>query len=274
MTKITSILLLLLSAASARDNTLTEAERKAGWVLLFDGTTFRGWDDPALREPAGTCWKIEDGWLVAQPKPRIREDLATLREFRDFELVFEWRIDEGTNSGVKYRVQKSVFLDLSKMPQGMDSIQDQIAHELANHVSDRAHILPAARGKDYSIGFEFQIIDDARNADARIGDGKHSTGALYDMVGPTASPTRAAGSINTARIVVRGDQAEHWINGVLVFQGSLAAPVVQAALAARWTTAHPVYRLLTGPALKSGRIVITHHGDRAAYRNVKVRELR
>ncbi len=275
--KPTTLLLFALFgslSAAAQVNALTAAEKKAGWTLLFDGKTLESWDDPTYRDPAGTCWKVEDGWIVSVPKPRLREDLLTRREFRDFELAFEWRVDAGTNSGVKYRVQKNVFLDLSRMPKGTESIQDQIAYELANHVSDRTRILPTARGKDYSIGFEFQIIDDAGHADARVGDGKHSTGALYDMAGPSASPAKPAGSVNTARIVVRGDKVEHWINGVRVLQGSLAAPVVQEALAARWTTAHPVYQLLTGPALKSGRIAITHHGDGASYRNLKVRELR
>lgn len=271
--KRTLLMVLAAAGAMAQTNTLSETERKAGWVLLFDGKSFAGWNDPGRRSPAGMSWKVEDGWLVAQPNPRIREDLVTMREFGDFELAFDWRIDAGTNSGMKYRVQRSVFLDLSKMPKGVASIQDQVAYELAQRVSDRRGIAAAAKGKDYSIGFEFQLIDDARHPDSQAGGGRHATGALYDMAAPAAAPARAAGEINTARIVVRGERVVHWINGVRVLEASLASEAVRAGLEARWGTGHAVYQLLTGPARKRGRIAITHHGDRAAFRNIRVRAI-
>lgn len=243
-----------------------------GWRPLFDGRSFAGWDDPGRRSPAGMSWKVEDGWLVSQPKPRIREDLMSLEEFGDFELEFEWRVDAGTNSGVKYRVQRNVFLDLSKMPKGVESIQDQVAYEFARRVSDREAIAEAAKGKDYSIGFEFQLIDDARHPDSKEGGGKHATGALYDMVAPGAMPAKPAGEVNSARIVAKGVEVEHWINGVRVLAASLGSEAVRAGLEARWGARHPVYELLTGPARKRGRIAITHHGDRAAFRAIRVRE--
>jgi hypothetical protein len=268
------VALLAAAGAGAQTNTLSEAERKAGWRLLFDGKTLDGWDDPGKRDPAGMSWKVEDGWLVAQAKPRIREDLVTLKEFGDFELVFEWRIDAGTNSGVKYRVQRTVFLDLSKMPAGMESIQDQLAYEISRRVSDRRGIAAGVKGKDYSAGFEFQVIDDARHPDSKEGGGKHATGALYDLAAPASTPARGAGEINTGRIVARGGRVEHWINGVKVLEASLDAAAVREGLAARWGTGHPVYEMLTGPALRRGRITLTHHGDRAAFRSIRVRELR
>lgn len=243
------------------------------WRSLFDGKTFAGWDDPARRSPAGMSWKVEDGWMVAQARPRIREDLVSLEEFEDFELEFEWKVDAGSNSGVKYRVQRNVFLDLSKMPAGVESIQDQVAYELARHVSDRGKIAEAAKGKDYSIGFEFQLIDDARHPDSKEGGGKHATGALYDLVAPTATPAKAAGEVNTARVVVQGAAVEHWVNGVKVLSASLASEAARAGLEARWGAQHPVCQLLTGPARTKGRIAITHHGDRACFRNVRVRRL-
>lgn len=262
-----AVLMLVLAAGGAFG-------QGGGWVSLFDGKSFAGWDDPGKRTPAGMSWKVEDGWLVAQAKPRVREDLVSLKEFGDFELEFEYRIDAGTNSGVKYRVQKTVFLDLSKMPKGVESIQDQLAYEMSKRVSDRGGLAAAAKAKDYSVGFEFQVIDDARHPDSKEGGGKHATGALYDLKAPGKMASQAAGTVNRARIVVRGAKVEHWINGVKVLEGQLDSEEVRAGLEGRWGTAHPVYRMLTGPARTGGRIAITHHGDRAAYRGIRVRELK
>jgi hypothetical protein len=245
----------------------------SGWTVLFDGKSLAGWDDPSRRNPAGSSWKVEDGWIVAQAKPRIREDLVTLRDFADFELEFEWRVAAGSNSGLKYRVQRTVFLDLSKMPPGTESIQDQLAFEISRRVSDRSRILPEAKGKDYSIGFEFQLIDDAAHPDSRAGAGKHATGALYDMVAPSSAPARPAGQVNRSRLVVRGEAVEHWINGVKVVDASLGSAAVREGLAARWGAAHPVYQLLTGPARTRGRLALTHHGDPASFRNLRIRDV-
>jgi len=74
-------------AMLAADNTLTPEEGRAGWTLLFDGRSFRGWQDPAKQNLPGDAWAIENGTLKTRVKPRIREDLLTdprfaLREAR------------------------------------------------------------------------------------------------------------------------------------------------------------------------------------------------
>jgi hypothetical protein len=71
--------LLVLAAAVAlpADNVLTSEERNAGWVLLFDGRTMRGWRDPATEDPPGDSWAIEEGCLRTRFKPRISEDLVS-----------------------------------------------------------------------------------------------------------------------------------------------------------------------------------------------------
>ena len=103
--------LILLSAGFCMaQNSLTPAEKKAGWKLLFDGKTMKGWADPSKLSPAGDSWTIEDGCLKARPKPLYREDLVSLGKFSDFELQFEWKISSGGNSGLKYRIQEFVPL--------------------------------------------------------------------------------------------------------------------------------------------------------------------
>ncbi len=81
-------------------NTLTDAERAAGWELLFDGETMDGWR--GYNEPSGPPrgWAAVDGTLQ---RTGPGGDIVTERTFTDFELTLEWRLEEGGNSGIFYR---------------------------------------------------------------------------------------------------------------------------------------------------------------------------
>ena len=80
-------------------NTLTEKEKADGWRLLFDGTSTKGWRGYQQKGvPAG--WRAMDGALVRVEKAG---DLITEEQFGDFELVFDWKVSHGGNSGVFYR---------------------------------------------------------------------------------------------------------------------------------------------------------------------------
>src|SRR5437762_12908758 len=84
--------------ASAK-NTLTPAERAAGWRLLFDGTTTAGWRGYKMKAlPA--AWMAMDGTLM---KEKPTEDIVTTDQFGDFDLQFEWKLSKGGNAGVFYR---------------------------------------------------------------------------------------------------------------------------------------------------------------------------
>src|SRR3954452_3858216 len=77
------------------DNQLTAQEKSAGWRLLFDGKTYNNWEDPTKKSPRGDSFTIEDGCLKSVPHARLEEDLFTKETFRDFELVFDWKISPG-----------------------------------------------------------------------------------------------------------------------------------------------------------------------------------
>jgi hypothetical protein len=77
-------------------NTLTEAEKKAGWKLLFDGKTLDGWRGfTSPKVPSG--WKVENGTLFRAAQGG---DIMTVEQFDDFELRLEWKLAEGGNSGI------------------------------------------------------------------------------------------------------------------------------------------------------------------------------
>jgi formylglycine-generating enzyme required for sulfatase activity len=86
-------------------NTLSAAERAAGWRLLFDGTlesnAWHEWSKPGL--PDG--WRVSDGCLFYDKSGSRHQLLATAEEFDDFEFSFQWKVSRGANSGVLYRVQ-------------------------------------------------------------------------------------------------------------------------------------------------------------------------
>jgi hypothetical protein len=115
------------TGALAADNTLTRAEKKAGWTLLFDGKTTDGWRAFKQTE-IGPGWKVENGVLF--PDPKVAKDIVTKGDYASFELSFEWRISKGGNSGVMFHV----------IPEGSET---------------------------YESGPEYQILDNSRSVQPR-----------------------------------------------------------------------------------------------------------
>src|SRR5215471_17405360 len=144
----------------AADNTLAPDEKQAGFKLLFDGKTFDSWRNPADEQPPGDSWIIEDNCLKTTPKPRITEDLISKESYGDFELKFDWRISPRGNTGVKYRIQRTIFLDNSKVQRGT-GFEASVQREVTSHLSDRKTMAPDATGQEYTVAYEFQLIDDA-----------------------------------------------------------------------------------------------------------------
>jgi hypothetical protein len=256
----------------AADNVLTPAEKQAGFRLLFDGHTFNGWRNPAAEKPPGEAWVIEDGMLKTTPKPSITEDLISEDTFRNFELKFDWRISARGNTGVKYRIQRSVFLDNSKVDQSA-GFEPSVEKELTAPRCDRTKMAPGATGQEYTISYEFQLLDDAAYPNLGKTDNHvHNTGALYSMIPPKAQAAKPAGEWNTSRLVVNGDHFEHWINGVLVCDGSLHSDEARAGISKRWAAA-PTVRDILKNAGPTGPVSLQHHGATVYFKNLKIRTL-
>lgn len=82
-------------------NTLTEAEKKDGWVLLFDGKTSNGWVNVGKTTFPEKGWVVEDGALKRTDKGG---DIVTTKDYLNFELTWEWNLAEAGNSGLKYNL--------------------------------------------------------------------------------------------------------------------------------------------------------------------------
>jgi hypothetical protein len=91
----------LLPAAEPPLNTLSEAERKDGWKLLFDGQSLKGWRGFKKAEAPAQGWKIKDGVLTCVAGGK-GGDLVSEEQFDNFEFAWEWSMPAKSNNGVKY----------------------------------------------------------------------------------------------------------------------------------------------------------------------------
>ena len=255
------------TGASPEPNHLTAQEKRAGWTLLFDGKTMAGWDDPRSKTPPGDSWAIEDGCLKATSHSKINEDLFSRTTYGDFELAFEWRISPGGNSGMKYRIQDHLFL----IPKLAGAPTERFEASVERSFQNRTSIRPI-QGQDYVVGFEYQITDDGTNKDS-LSNAKHTAGALYDMVAPSAKVTKPVGEFNESRILVRGKHVEHWLNGVKVVDSTLDSPDALAGIAKRWKVSPHVYELLVKQPKAECQISLQNHGDVAWFRSIRIRRL-
>lgn len=262
------LLVAACCAASAADNTLTPTEKKAGFQLLFDGHSFNGWRNPAAETPPGDSWVIEDGCLKTTPSPRITEDLVSSKSYGDFELTFDWRISPKGNTGLKYRIQRTVFLDNSHNP-GKLPFEATVERALTAPLATRTTLAPDAKGQEYTISYEFQLIDPTAGA---ADGGVHQVGALYSMIPPRKQAAHDPLQWNSARLVVKGDHFEHWINGVMVVDGDLHSPAGLANSAHRWAKAPHVQEIFVN-AKPTGPLSLQHHGAAVWFKNLKLRPL-
>lgn len=261
------VLLLAASAlvASAQLNTLTPEEKKAGWILLFDGKTMNGWEDLHKKTPPGDAWVVEDGTLHTVKGPKITEDLFSSRKFRDFELSFEWRISPAGNSGIKYRIQDHLYLQHTNPGERFEA---SVERSYTDKITKRPE-----HGQDYVVGFEYQLTDNTSNKDA-LSKPTHSAGALYDMVAPTGVVVKPVGEYNQSRLIVKGKHVEHWLNGVKVVDSSLDAEAALEGIKKRWAQTPHVYDLLVKQPVQDCPISLQNHGDDAWFRNIKIRPLK
>jgi len=167
--------------AATRVNTLSEEEEAAGWKLIFDGKTFKGWRN-FKSSKVRSGWQIRNGMLVCAD-PHNAGDLCTVEQFDWFELRLDYNISRGGNSGIMY------------------------------HVTDEG-------GAAWATGPEFQLEDNKEASDpVRCGWLYALYEPPIDpKTGRRLDATKPAGRWNRIRLLISPRKCEHWINGVKYFE--------------------------------------------------------
>lgn len=229
------------------DNDLTEAQVQEGWKLLWDGHSTEGWRGAKLDHFPKAAWYIQDGLLSVEQGDGKESanggDIVTIKKYSNFVLEVDFKISKGGNSGIKYFVDP----DLNT-------------------------------GEGSAIGCEFQILDDKKHPDAKMGiNGNRTVGSLYDLIradallyGQDNREKRFNGvdKWNRARIEVRGSEVAHYLNGVKIVEYERGTQMWKALVAYSKYAKWPAF----GEA-ESGHILLQDHGDAVSYKNVKILEL-
>lgn len=124
---------------------------------------------------------------------------------------------------------------------------------------------PAAK-KVHESGPEMQVLDDDRHADGR--SRLTSAGACYALYASPPGHLKPVGQWNQVRIVARGAHIEHWLNGTKLLEYELWSPAWEAVVKQGKFADVPGY----GRA-RRGHIAVQDHGDKVAYRNIRIREI-
>lgn len=221
-------------------NKLSADERKAGWKLLFDGKTTKGWrtySSDKDKPKVGAAWKVVDGSLHLDPAQKQDwqtvngGDIITNDVYENYELAVEWKLAAGGNSGLIYGV---------------------------------------VEGPEYShawkTGPEYQFLDNPGHPDGAIKT--HRAGDLYDFISSQFVAVNKAGEWNRTRLVVNHGKVEHWLNGYKVVEYDQSSPAWKEMIARSKFANMPNF----GQS-RSGHIALQDHGDAVWFKNIKLRKL-
>ena len=209
-------------------NELTGQEFENGWKLLWDGETGTGW-----RSLSGDTFP-ESGWVIENGELRIEGEggsIVTTEKYSNFELIVDFKYSEGGNSGIKYFIDGDI-----------------------------------ESGTGYNLGCEYQILDGRSNPDRIILS--HTIGGLYDIIEPISPRDNGAGMWNRARIVVKGNSVEHWLNNQMTVKYERGTDEW------REMVANSKFKGVEGfGEAESGRILLQDHNTVVSFRSIKIKEL-
>lgn len=221
-----------LSVAQDRVNQLTRQEELSGWKLLFDGTSADQWRN-YKSDKLSDAWRVVDGELVRSGGSA--GDIVTKEQYKYFELLLEYKISEGGNSGLMFHVTEDN---------------------------------PAP----WQSGPEIQIQDNVAGRDPQKSGWLYQ---LYQPVTPpwinaveSLDKTRPVGEWNQLYLKIAPNQCEVSMNGAVYYNFQLGSNDWNRRVAKSKFANMEGF----GKAGK-GHICLQDHGDLVSFRNIKVREI-
>ncbi len=213
-------------------------QKKSDWVTLFDGTSTNEWRSTHSDEFPKQGWKVEGNVLTVLAKTESTPagtDIITKKLYSSFELELEINLTEGANSGIKY------------------------------FVSDA---FPGYEGQ--YLGLEFQLIDDERHPDAKLGrDGNRTMASLYDLIPPVKDKkVNPPGKWNKIKLVVDGNHVEHWVNGKKVLEFDRKSDSFRQLVK---ISKYKDFKNFG--EIPEGHILLQGHSDQVSFRNIKIKTL-
>jgi len=222
-------------------NNVSEQEKKNGVKLLFNGTTTAGWRGAYKDKFPEKGWAVKDGELSVVGSEGAESanggDIVTEKQYSAFILQFQFKLTEGANSGVKYFVTES------------------------------------EGNKGSAIGLEYQVLDDERHPDAKLGTiGNRTMASLYDLI-PSIKEQRSLrkiGEWNNGMVIVYPDgRTEHFLNGWKVLDYKRGSQYFYALVAKSKYEKWPNFGMAP-----EGHILLQDHGNSVAFRSIKIQELK
>lgn len=215
------------------DNDSQTMQEEEKWISLFDGETTNGWHN-YLQDTVRSAWSVQNGELHFNPDVP-KEDRGDIVTDADFEN-FELELEWQISSGGN----SGIFIGVCEDPKYSNT---------------------------YRTGIEMQVLDNIDAADNKIEN--HLAGSLYDMIGsPEVSQPKAVGEWNQVRIRKIDGHITFWLNDIQTADIIIGSDSWNELLAAS------KFKDWEGFAqYPSGKIGLQDHGDKVAYRNIRIKEL-
>jgi glucose/arabinose dehydrogenase len=240
-----SAVIILLTEATCRaddaTNGLSEAERRGGWRMLFDGKTTSGWRNYRA-DRISDGWKVADGVLSRTGEKA--GDIVSTEKYENFELSLEYRISKGGNSGLMFHVTEDQPQPWHSGPEVQ--IQDNVDGRDPQKAGWLYQLYKPVK-PEWAIQFENQV---------------GFTGSDMD------DATRPAGEWNHLYLRISPRQCEVAVNGVSYYYFLKGNDEWNQRVAASKFAAFPQF----GKA-KKGHICLQDHGNPVSFRNIKIRVL-